>query len=176
MGNLLSGRLTVALEMGFSIRFDQKIVGVTSDRAFGIIEDWLKAMRFEILQQASDVLVTVNISPSWLNASDVRAREEEAGANWNELLVGLWSRFGETGNQVVSKTRDIDWNIALKRGNTMILVGIVSIVIGVAASLANTSIFIVTLVAGVLLISNGMMNRRSAKKRKQNYARGQLTT
>src|SRR5947208_14183667 len=127
MGNLLSGRLTVALEMGFSIRFDQKIVGVTSDRAFGIIEDWLKAMRFEILQQASDVLVTVNISPSGLNASDVRAREEEAGANWNELLVGLWSRIGETSKQVISKTRDLVWNIALNSVTTMYIVIIISI-------------------------------------------------
>src|SRR5438552_17815722 len=98
MGNLLSGRLTVALEMGFSIRFDQKIVGVTSDRAFGIIEDWLKAMRFEILQQASDVLVTVNISPSGLNASDARAREEDAGANWTQLNGGVWSRFVDRGH------------------------------------------------------------------------------
>jgi hypothetical protein len=181
----------------YSIRFDQKIAGTTIDRAFVIIENWLKtnggkvkrerrpefvqashvrslqpmgwrkdakkAMRFELSQQASDVLVTVNISPSGLNASDVRSREDEARANWNELLGGLWTLFGETDMHSISKA--VDWRHSLKRSNAMILTGIILIVAGIAASILNTTVLISGLVVGVLFTTNGVMSRHSAKRR-----------
>ncbi len=132
-----------------------------------------KTVSFEIAPQQSDVLVRIDFIPSSLNASDVRLREDQAKANWSELLVDLWVRFGETGAvQGAAVDAHIDWNLSLKKGRRMILHGAIIIAFGIvfAVVLAVLSprlqiVPVGIMVVGVLRIFNGTMNARSAKRR-----------
>ena len=66
-------------------------------RAFqpmGWKKDAKKTMTFEIMPEGTSVRVRANIAPAILNIADVVKREDQARANWNELLLELWARFG----------------------------------------------------------------------------------
>ena len=122
-----------------------------------------KTITFQLSPEGNNVRVTIDMLPSALNASDVGARSEEARANWNELLTSLWTRFGETSTSAPSA--GINWNRVRIRGKWSIGLGFVVLVAGFLLSLVASGLVAVAVV-GVLLIVNGAMDYRSAKKRR----------
>ncbi len=167
-------RLRGVPTLGYAISFEQRIVDTTPDRAYRIIDDWLrsqkakvkssnaasfieashgrsfqpmgwrkdakKTMRFTILQEAADVLVRVDIAPALVNVSDVRAREDEARSNWNELLTNLWAQFGPISFEQ-SSVPVVDWELSLKRSKRMVLSGLLVMLVGAIATLFSPSDF-----------------------------------
>lgn len=131
--------------------------------------DAKKTMTFELAQQGADVLVRVAIAPPFLNISDVTSREDQARANWNELLAELWTRFGERDaiREAIARP-PVDWNASRRRGKFVavsggILLGVLAIVIVV---LPQQAIYLAPAfgAVGALLLVNGAMTVRAGTR------------
>ena len=133
-------------------------------------KDARKTITFYLAQEGPDVMVKAEFKPAALNASDVNSRMDQARANWNELLSGLWYRLGDTqAPQRALTSQPVDWSRSLRRANSLIYSGIILFTIGIVATILLIStvgvIFTGLMVVGILSLFNGTMNRRSAKKR-----------
>ena len=133
-------------------------------------KDARKTITFYIAQDGPDVMVKAEFKPAALNASDVNSRMDQARANWNELLSGLWYSLGDTeAPQRALTSPPVDWNRSLRRANSLIYSGTILFTLGLIATILLIStvgvIFSGLMVVGILSLINGAMNRRSAKKR-----------
>ncbi|HYT18329.1 MAG TPA: hypothetical protein VEO18_08795 [Thermoplasmata archaeon] len=131
--------------------------------------DAKKTMTFELVQQGPNVLVRVAIAPPILNISDVTSREDQARANWNELLAELWTRFGETDAIREALARPpVDWSASRTKGKMMAFSGLVllGIVVVVIALFPQQAIYAAPAFGalGAILLVNGAMTVRAGTK------------
>jgi len=132
-------------------------------------KDAKKTMIFELVQQGPNVLVRVAIAPPILNISDVTSREDQARANWNELLAELWTRFGETDAIREALARPpVDWSASRTRGKMMAFSGLVllGIVVVVIALFPQQAIYAAPAFGalGAILLVNGALTVRAGTK------------
>jgi hypothetical protein len=132
-------------------------------------KDARKTIVFNISQQENDVLVRAEFNPAALNASDVRARIEQARANWNELISDLWYKLGDTqAPQQAIVNPPVNWELAQKTGTRMLYIGTVFTIVGIVGTFILIGTFDIILlglmVVGILMMMNGGMKARSAKK------------
>ena len=132
-------------------------------------KDAKKTMTFELIQQGPNVLVRVAIAPPILNISDVTSREDQARANWNELLAELWTRFGESDAVREAFARPpVDWNASRTRGKIMAVSGFVllGILVVVIIVLPQQAIYAAPAFGalGAILLVNGAMTVRAGTK------------
>ncbi len=132
-------------------------------------KDAKKTMIFELVQQGPNVLVRVAIAPPILNISDVTSREDQARANWNELLAELWTRFGETDAIREALARPpVDWSASRTKGKMMAFSGLVllGIVVVVIALFPQQAIYAAPAFGalGAILLVNGAMTVRAGTK------------
>ncbi len=131
--------------------------------------DAKKTMTFELVQQGPNVLVRVAIAPPILNISDVTSREDQARANWNELLAELWTRFGETDAIREALARPpVDWSASRTKGKMMAFSGLVllGIVVVVIALFPQQAIYAAPAFGalGAILLVNGALTVRAGTK------------
>jgi hypothetical protein len=151
--------------------------GRTAKKPIGWKKDAKKTMRFELTQQASDVHVKVNIFPSAAFGTEVATRAEEARFNWNELLTSLWARFGEKpAIQEKSGRPPVNWARSMRNGKIMITIGGAMTVGGIVGTLVFPAggIFLVS-TTGTILLVNGLMSIRSARKNLSETKRAQMS-
>ena len=142
-------------------------------------KDAKKKMVFELAQAGPVAWVRVMVFPAAQNASDVRMRQEEARANWGELLAELWVRLGDAGAmQEAILTPGTDWAAKAHEGRRMMMAGAGFIVLGLVltavvflASSGQGIFFIGFLVIGALMLMYGWMNARGAKGRMEKQQR-----
>jgi len=132
-------------------------------------KDAKKTMIFELVQQGPNVLVRVAIAPPILNISDVTSREDQARANWNELLAELWTRFGESDAIREALARPpVDWSASRTKGKMMAFSGLVllGIVVVVIALFPQQAIYAAPAFGalGAILLVNGAMTVRAGTK------------
>ncbi len=125
-----------------------------------------KAMRFELTQPGSHLLVKVHVSSSLLKDSDVASHGDEARFNWSQTLETLWARLG--GREAEKKTHTNPpaiWTRSLRRGKTMTRLGLIITVVGyVSVLFSQTITSLVISGVGLIILVNGMTRVRSAKK------------
>ena len=131
-------------------------------------KDARKTMRFELTQHSSDVIVKVNVSPTIANDAVLTAKEDEARSNWSDLLNSLWRKFGEDIPIETESKRDgrpVNWDRTLRNGRIMIYLGSILTAGGIAGVVLYpaSGLFLVSTTGTVLLV-NGLMSYRSAKK------------
>jgi len=132
-------------------------------------KDAKKTMTFELVRQGPNILVRVAIAPPILNISDVTSREDQARANWNELLAELWTRFGESDAVREAIARPpVDWNASRTRGKIMAASGLIflGILVVVIALLPQQAIYAAPPFGalGAILLANGAMTVRAGTK------------
>jgi len=132
-------------------------------------KDAKKTLTFELVQQGPNVFVRVAIAPPFLNISDVTSREDQARANWNELLAELWTRFGERDavREAVAKP-PVDWNVSRMRGKVMAVSGLIllGILVVVIVLLPQQAIYAAPAFGalGAILVVNGALTIRAGTK------------
>jgi len=132
-------------------------------------KDAKKTMTFELVRQGPNILVRVAIAPPILNISDVTSREDQARANWNELLAELWTRFGESDAVREAIARPpVDWNASRTRGKIMAASGLIflGILVVVIALLPQQAIYAAPAFGalGAILLVDGAMTVRAGTK------------
>ncbi len=132
-------------------------------------KDAKKTMTFELVRQGPNILVRVAIAPPILNISDVTSREDQARANWNELLAELWTRFGESDAVREAIARPpVAWNASRTRGKIMAASGLIflGILVVVIALLPQQAIYAAPPFGalGAILLVNGAMTVRAGTK------------
>ncbi len=139
----------------------------------GWAKDGRKTIVFDLTPVGPDVRVRAKFTPAFGYVSDVQTRQDDARANWGELLGELWERMGERGAVGDAIRRPgVDWEASLWNGRGMIYEGAVLLVLGIVIMialilLAPNVVYAAgaVLTTGVLLVINGAMIRRSARRR-----------
>ena len=139
---------------------------------FGWRKDAKKTLTFSIQSMPGGTYVVVDAAPPFLNASDVRTREEEARANWGELLGEAWAACGDAAAAEEAKYATTELRKAGgESGRSMMIGGAIVLPLGVLLLWASIAMAIPFLwwigfglpIMGAIALINGGMKVRAAK-------------
>ena len=140
--------------------------GSSSKKKIAWEKNAMKTMRFELTQHGEEVLVKVHVSSSSIKDSDAASHGDTARFNWNQLLASLWARFGDTdAEKEALASIPTSWTRSLETGKKMRLVGGAITGVGYILVLFSPTLIAVAVSAiGIIIMVNGTMKVRSAKK------------